>query len=102
MPRHTRHSVDKVQPEIVEQLERTGHKVLDLSAVGGGCPDILCSRSGRSVLFEIKSDKSISHRKDKELRLSQKIFREEWKGAIRVVSTPIEAIEAMNEIIRGR
>jgi Holliday junction resolvase len=50
--------VDKNQPEIVAALRASGCGVLDLSAIGGGCPDICVARGGVVYLIEIKNPKT--------------------------------------------
>ena len=40
---------------IVRSLQRAGHHVTDLSAVGRGVPDLLCTRKGQCFLVEIKN-----------------------------------------------
>jgi len=40
---------------IVAALRKCGWWVLDLSAQGGGCPDLLADRRGRTCFIEIKN-----------------------------------------------
>ena len=47
--------VDANQRAIVYVLSQAGYHVTDLSAVGKGVPDLLCTRNGRCVLVEIKN-----------------------------------------------
>lgn len=46
--------VDRNHGEIVGLLRAAGVEVVDLSAVGGGVPDLLCGAQGRWVLVEVK------------------------------------------------
>ncbi len=95
-----RGNVDLNQSVIVQTLRDSGHSVVSLAGVGNGCPDLLIARSGVYLLVELKSPKETSHKRDKELRLTQKLFREEWKAPIAVCETAMEVIEEMNERIR--
>lgn len=90
--------VDDNQKEIVAALRAAGCGVLDLSAVGKGCPDLLVHPPAypdcrMAVLMEIKDGaKSASRRK---LTPAQVKFHAEWKGWIYIVSSAGEALEAM-------
>ncbi len=46
--------VDANHAAIVAALRAAGCSVLDLSAVGGGCPDLAVGVAGRTVLIEVK------------------------------------------------
>ncbi len=48
-------SLDANHLEIVRALERVGCTVLDLSAVGGGAPDLAVGRGRITYLLELKS-----------------------------------------------
>ena len=75
---------------IVGALRTCGVAVLDLSRVGGGCPDLLVASGKRSVLVEVKDgSKPPSERK---LRTSQQEFAQRWPLSIEVVETIDEAI----------
>jgi hypothetical protein len=80
---------DRNHQEIVQGLVKLGFSVLDLAAVGSGCPDILVGITADdgtkyNVLMEIKSDKG-------KLRPEQKSFIENWNGSTCVVRTLAEA-----------
>lgn len=49
--------VDANQREIVDALERLGWVWLDLTRVGGGCPDGVVERAGVVRLVEFKAPK---------------------------------------------
>ena len=49
-----RAKVDRNQAELVAELRARGWLWLDLSAVGGGCPDGIAVKGGRIVFCEIK------------------------------------------------
>jgi hypothetical protein len=73
---------------IVGALQRAGYAVLDLSQVGGSCPDVLCAKHGVQVLLEFKSP-------GEDLSDEQQAFVKRWPGPVAMVRTPEEAIMAM-------
>lgn len=48
--------VDANQRQIAHALSQSGHHVTDLSNVGRGVPDLLCTRNGQCFLVEIKNE----------------------------------------------
>lgn len=90
--------VDHNQAEIVKALRDAGCGVLDLSAVGKGCPDLLVHAPTYpackvNVLLEVKDGKkSPSARK---LTPDQVKFHESWKGFIYTVTNVDEALAAV-------
>lgn len=87
--------VDANHEGIVVALRAAGCQVLSLAAVGGGCPDLLVyvARKRRLLLLEVKDgQKKPSARR---LRESQKQFHSHWPGAVRVVTSPQEAVFAV-------
>jgi hypothetical protein len=92
--------VDANQAEIVKALRQLGCSVLDLSAVGGGCPDLLVGRLGASgrgnLLVEIKNPKlkNTGGEAMRKTRAKQEQFRAEWNGPTVVVETVEHAIAA--------
>ena len=52
-----RRKVDHNQVEIALALRKAGYHVTDLSAVGGGVPDLLLTKAGYAYLIEIKNPK---------------------------------------------
>ena len=99
--RYYRRKLDANQREIVKALEAIQCSVLDLSSIGGGCPDILVGRLGASglrgnLLIEIKNPDTKrgqqgTGRKTAERQLQ---FRCEWNGPVAVVETVEQAIAA--------
>lgn len=91
---------DENHAEIVNALRGIGCSVLDLSAVGKGCPDLLVTPptfpSCRIPVFmEIKNgDKVPSARK---LTKAQEKFHREWKGWIYTVTSVEEALSVVLE-----
>ena len=70
---------DSNHAEIVKQLTQHNISVLDLSMVGGGCPDILCGfktvKGARvNILVELKSSSKAV------VRPIQEQFISEWNG----------------------
>jgi hypothetical protein len=90
--------VDANHGEIVKALRSAGCGVLDLSAVGNGCPDLLVHAPTfpacrTAYLLEIKDgSKPPSARK---LTPEQEKFHRTWKGYLFVVTSPDEALEAV-------
>lgn len=84
---------DRNHQEIVKAFESLGCSVLDLAAVGSGCPDILIAKHGRSCLIEVKDGtKCPSQRR---LTEQQARFHSLWNGDLRVVTT----IEDVSSIV---
>lgn len=87
--------VDANQAAIVSALRDAGCGVLDLSAVGKGCPDLLVHGPcypWRTCLMEVKDgDKPPSARK---LTPDQVKFHGAWKGWLYTVTSVNEALAA--------
>ena len=83
--------VDTNHADIVATLRRIpGCSVMDLSAVGSGCPDIAVGFQGRNFLIEIKDgNRSPSRRK---LTPAQVDWHNEWMGQAVVVKCADEAL----------
>ena len=80
--------VDANHAEIVEAFRKLGATVLDLSRVGGGCPDLLVGVRGVNILVEVKTARGT-------LRDSQQKFFDGWRGQCCVVRSVAEVIEIM-------
>ena len=65
--------VDNNQLEIIKAFQSMGATVLNLSAVGKGCPDLLIGYKNISVLVEVKS-------KTGKFTEPQLKFMEQWHG----------------------
>lgn len=85
--------VDRNQKFIISDLEAAGCKVVDLSAVGRGCPDllVLAPNELRPVLIEVKN---LSGRGDK-LTGPQAKFHAAYWGTIHRVTGVKEALAAV-------
>lgn len=93
--------VDQNQKLIVARLRRMGAKVMILSDVGKGFPDLVVGfpfggDNGRRVfLVEIKNgDMPLSKQK---LTLAEQIFHDEWKNFVYTVNSESEAIKLWEE-----
>lgn len=81
--------VDENQPEIIKQLRKLGVTVQPLSAVGGGCPDILCGYRGVNTLIEIKNP--LKPPNQRQLTKDQVTWHNLWRGQKAVCETFDEA-----------
>lgn len=72
-----RYQRDKNHSEIVKAAGLVGATVLDLSQVGGGCPDILIGYRGLNYLIEIKNNDTFG-----KLNERQKLFVDNWRGHV--------------------
>lgn len=91
---------DTNQKEIVECFRKLGVKVLILSSVGNGCPDILVGitlsdGSQRLRLIEIKDGKKPPS--GRKLTLHEERFHHEWDGFVSIVSSVDEAVDLVNK-----
>ena len=84
---------DANQAEIVKTLRAYGCSVLDLSAVGDGCPDILIGFRGRNVLMEVKRD-DVAPSASK-LNAVQRRWHTAWQGQVAVVRCVGAALDAL-------
>ncbi len=74
---------------IEQALKRCGASVIDLHAIGNGCPDLLVGFRGATFLLEVKMPKAT-------LEDSQATFDRDWKGyPIHVVRNEAEALVAI-------
>jgi Holliday junction resolvase len=81
MRKHGRRDVH--HQDIISALRKAGCSVLDLGALGGGCPDILVGRGLRDQLLEIKTDKE-------KPTPAQKDWHEKWKGRTVIIVRSVE------------
>ena len=91
--------IDDNQPEIVAALRKLGASVQILSAVGQGCPDILCGFRGKNILLEIKDgNKVVSAQK---LTPDQVDWHRRWQGQKAVVNSVDAAIQVIVNLGEG-
>ena len=81
--------VDLDQKQMIAQLEGMGFSVLNLSAVGRGCPDLLVGKDGQNFLLDIKSEKGA-------LTPAQIEFHKNWQGHCEIIK-----LESLGEFLNG-
>lgn len=92
MRKHGR--TDANQPDIVKALRKVpGVSVQVLSAVGGGCPDLLVAFRGLNLLLEVKDESKPPSAR--VLTPEQEKWHREWTGHRAVVKNVTEALEAI-------
>ena len=88
-----RAKVDANHRAIVAALKAAGCSVLELQAVGGGCPDLLVGRAGWDRLVEIKRP-GVGGKargvKQAATNAKQAEFADSWRGAAVVRAETIE------------
>ncbi len=88
-----RGKLDANSSAIVAALKRCGASVIDMHAVGGGVPDIVCGYHGRNVLMEIKARPKATNA---GVRERQEAFAREWRGdPVVTVHSQAEALAAI-------
>jgi hypothetical protein len=91
------HRVDSNQADIVQALRQAGYTVQDLSAVGGGVPDLLVSgidrETGRPANWVLETKTSVG-----KLNSRQRNWHARWPGPKAVVRTIDEALKAVGAI----
>lgn len=87
--------IDDNHKEIADAFRAHGFSVLSLAALGGGVPDMLCSRGYVSFLVEAKTEKG-------KVLDCQKKFLAKWGGRIFVIRSVDEAIELACRLINAR
>lgn len=76
--------------EIVAAFRHIGYTVLDLGAVGDGCPDICVGKFGYSHLVEIKTEEG-------RLTSDQQEFKQVWEGNYDIVRSIEDVLELSAE-----
>jgi len=80
--------VDGNQAEIVDALEKFGWTVISLARLGGGVPDLLIAKHGRTALVEVKTPTGT-------LQEAQRCFLTVWPGEWAIL-TSLEDVERFN------
>lgn len=100
-PRQRIKREDINQKAIANTFKLAGLSALNLSNVGGGCPDLLIAakvgEKSITVLIEIKNPSSRSYQK--KLTAEQQEFYNDWKGKIFIVRTTKEAEELSQKLL---
>lgn len=87
---------DANHQRVVLAFIELGCSVLDLAAVGNGCPDLLVARHGKMKLVEIKDgEKCPSGRK---LTKHQSRFHALWNSNVAICESPAQAVEIVNAL----
>jgi hypothetical protein len=89
-------NVDKNQSAIVEALRAAGATVQHLHEVGAGCPDLLVGFHGRNYLVEVKNAAAGG-----SLNAEQVKWHRQWRGDVRVFTSPEQAFDFVRELARG-
>lgn len=101
--RYHRISRDANHALIVRTLEAVGCSVLDLSAVGGGCPDLCVGYRGVTHLFEIKSSAAGRDRHNRKDQQHQADWHTAWRGRpVVIVRSEDDALLALALPTPGR
>jgi Holliday junction resolvase len=88
--------IDANQPSIVDALRQAGCTVQVLSAVGKGCPDLLCGRAGVNYLLELKdSAKPLSKQK---LTPDEMAWHSTWNGLVWTVNSIEDALRVVGAV----
>ena len=86
--------VDRNHSEVINAFRAYGFSVADTSRLGGGFPDCVIAKSGRTAVIEIKDGKlPPSARK---LTEAEERFRSDWLGRYEVV----ESLDDVDEVVR--
>ena len=94
MNRYARRTDDN-QAEVVSALRADGWTVYLTHAVGRGFPDLVCGKSGVTVLVEVK-------RPGEMLTGPEKNFFVDWQGAVVLVFSGEDAVRKCEVFLRGR
>ena len=90
---------DANQAAIVQALRQAGCTVIDLSAVGGGVPDLLVGVAGQTVLIECKDgSKPPSARR---LTPDQQAWHAAWRGGPLAVVCDVDSALRVAATARG-
>lgn len=88
---------------IVRAFQQAGASVLDLSGVGGGCPDLLVGIGGVDLLVEVKlpvgKRGGTAH---SALNHLQRAFHAHWRGRTPVVIRTVEDVEVLIDTTLAR
>ncbi len=92
--------VDANQQQVISALLAAGARVLVLSAVGDGCPDLLIGHRRRLMLLEVKDGQKPPSKRRKTPE--QERFFAEWADLpIALVDSPEAALRALGVLQEG-
>lgn len=91
---------DQNHGAIVAALRQAGADVLDLAAIGNGCPDLLVFYGGWTVLLEVKNPltKRGQQGTGKTTVEKQAAFKVKWHGPIVTVESIDQALWAIGAL----
>lgn len=81
---------DTTHSPMVEALRQLGFSVLDLAAVGKGCPDFQVGKYGFSLMVEAKTPKN--ERENSSTGKKQRDFAKAWQGCPVIRAHTIEDV----------
>jgi Holliday junction resolvase len=84
--------IDENQNELVEYLRMAGAKVLIMSNMGGGCPDLLVGWRGKLTMVEVKDGKKPPSQR--KLTTDQEEFHSEWANYPLLIMKDYADVEA--------
>ena len=84
-----RAKVDHNQAVIVDALRRAGASVFSLAECGGGIPDLLVGRAGKTALLEVKDSAQPPNKR--RLTPDQLKWHAEWRGGTLAVVCDVES-----------
>lgn len=87
--------VDANHRAVVDAFEQLGCNVLDLAAVGKGCPDLLVLCRSRLGLVEIKDGDKV--KSAQKLTPQQVAFHERWQSAPLFI---VRTLDDVGEVVR--
>ena len=87
--------IDANQPAIIEALKHCGAKVLVLSAMGGGVPDLFVTVGYRFTFVEVKSTPA-TWSLDPRSAPAQADFAKDWP--VRTIRSVDEAIQMVRDL----
>jgi hypothetical protein len=90
---------DSNQTDVVQAMRTAGITVQILSAVGSGCPDLLCGFRGVNVLVELKDGAKVDSKQ--ELTFAEKVWHETWGGQCCVATSAEEAVTAVIAAVKA-
>jgi Holliday junction resolvase len=88
---------DRNQREIVRAFRQIGATVQILSAVGHGCPDVLCGFRGQNILVEIKDGSKPPSARN--LTADQVLWHAKWAGQVCVAESVEDAVKRVIHIV---
>lgn len=86
--------VDSNHAEVKAAFLKLGCSVLDLSAVGQGCPDLLIGYGGLSICVEVKDGSKVPSAR--KLTDAQRDWHLDWTGGVRIVENMEDAALTAN------